>query len=199
MQSNVDWIRPGDLRLALLRSRQLSKPVLVDFHEPTCSGCQQLERGTYENEEIVAAIHEHTVPLRVETTASDSATINIVNTYISIATPSVQLISPTATLYHAFRGTPRLTVLCAKQIAQGERRVYVEASGCPSPLRFLGQLWIGCGKAALQQQRWRCAIDYFERVSMGPHSEHTLAAEVEYWLSRATSRRDAENICEAVS
>ena len=199
MQPNVHWLRPADFQLGLLRSREASKPVLVDFHEPNCGGCRQLEQVTYADEEVAAAIREHTVPLRVETSGSDDATIAIINTYVSIATPSVLLVSPTATLYHSFRGAPRLTVLCAKQIAQGERRVYVEANHCPSPSQFLEQLWLGCGKAALEQKRWQCAVEYFERVSVRHHIECKLAAEVEYWLSRATSRRDAESACEAVS
>ena len=110
MQSpRIDWLDQSEFEKILRHSRQVGKPALLDLHDPTCAGCQQLELVTYSDPSVIAAIGEHVVPVRVVTQEPDSASRAIINRYISISTPTVQLLSPEGTIYHWWRGAPRHT------------------------------------------------------------------------------------------
>lgn len=184
MQSpRIDWLDQFAFEKVLRHSRQVGKPALLDLHDPTCAGCQQLELVTYSDPSVIAAIGEHVVPVRVVTQEPDSASRAIINRYISISTPTVQLLSPEGTIYHWWRGAPRHT-----RPARGYHGVYHEAIGDLSPARFLAQMSIGLGKVALTHGRFAEAAQLFKEVLTDYQGDHVTTAEAQYWQRIAVAK-----------
>jgi len=181
--TRIDWLNQFDFDSALQQSGRVSKPVLVDFHDPTCAGCQQLERVTYSDPSVISAIIKQVIPLRVVTAEPDSASTAIITRYISISSPTVQLLSPMGTVYHCWRGAPRHT-----RPAHGYRGVYHEAAGHLSPVCFLAQLLIGRGKMALKHERYAEATQLFEEVLTEYPADDVATTEARYWWSIASSK-----------
>lgn len=42
------------------------KPILLDFFNPECLGCQQMEEVTYTSEAVMSFIKEYLIPLRID-------------------------------------------------------------------------------------------------------------------------------------
>lgn len=42
------------------------KPILFDYFDPECIGCQQMDEVTFAAAEVVAFVHEHLIPLRID-------------------------------------------------------------------------------------------------------------------------------------
>lgn len=42
------------------------KAILLDFYDPECIGCQQMNEITYQDENVVQLIDEHMVPVRID-------------------------------------------------------------------------------------------------------------------------------------
>lgn len=179
----IPWRNELGFEDALQESKRVGKPVLVDFHEPSCNGCRRLVQTTYSSPIVIQTITEKSIPLRVITAGWDAASTAIINYYISISSPAVQLLSPGGTVYHCWRGAPRLTVLCARQIAQARRRVYVEADGYLSADLFLAQFLIARGKAALKEGRFDEAIRLLQDAPSGVDNDEETSAEARYWMS----------------
>jgi len=183
----VQWLNQFEFEDAILRSGQVRKPVLLDFHDPACKGCQRLDEQVYSAPSIVGAITDQAIPVRIVVTGVDAVSTGIINAYISISTPSIQLLSPQRTVYHYFRGCPRLTVLCARQIAQGKHRVYRESVGHLSPELFLTQLSLGLGKRALQLEQLAFGSKLFQQV-IAEGRDDEAAGEARFWQSVVRSR-----------
>jgi len=52
---------------ALDSAHSTRKPILLDFHNPQCIGCQQMDTLTYRTEEVANLIHNYLIPLRITT------------------------------------------------------------------------------------------------------------------------------------
>jgi len=178
----IDWLNQFDFENALQQSRQVSKPVLLDFHDPACVGCQLLERVTYSDPIVMSAIAEQVIPLRVITTEPDSASRPIIARYISISSPTIQLLSPEGTVYHCWRGAPRHT-----RPARGYRGVFCEATGHLSPSLFLAQLLVGRGKMALKQECYEEAVQLFTEVLTEYRADNEATKEALYWCTMMSS------------
>jgi Thioredoxin-like len=187
-QVGIHWLNQHDMGSALQRSCDIGKPVLMDFHDPTCDACITLDRDTYSDPSVIVMITEHAIPLRVVTVEPDRDTAEIINCYISISTPTVQLLTGDGTVCHYWRGSPCQTVLSARQIAQSPRRVYLEARGHLPPALFCAQLLIGRGKAALKYGRFDDALRLFEEVLAKYSNDEEVIAETRYWKSRVASK-----------
>jgi len=181
----IPWGSQCDFENALRQSREESKPVLLDFHHPACAGCRQLDSETYSDPEVAETIGDNTLPVRIVTTEWDRVSTDIINCYISISTPTVQLLSAEGTVLHYWYGAPRQTVLSARQISDSPRRVFIESSSHLSPRLFLSQLLLGQGKAALRVGRFENAAQLFGRVLASCSPDDPAFAEAGYWRARA--------------
>jgi hypothetical protein len=193
----IGWLSQLEFYAHLQRSRTADKPLLLDFHDPDCPGCRELERSTYSNSEVVGAVSELILPVRVVVDRPDRLTEEIISRYIAISSPTIQIVSHRGTLQHGFQGAPRHTRLALSQWNRARslpgdscRRVYHESTGCLPPSRFLMQLAIGCGKAALQEGRVQEAARRFQEALSLPHADDAAIAEARYWSSAALSRVD---------
>jgi len=182
---SIYWLKPCDFECALLQSTQNGKPVLLDFHDPDCAGSQQLECKVYTDPEIIEAVTRHVIPVRVVTKEWDTPSTAIIWSYISISSAVVQVLSSEGTACHYWRGVPRLTVLSARQIAKGERRVHLDSSASVAPEMFLAQLWLGLGKVALKQNRYERARQLFQEALGICSGDSEIMAEASYWASIA--------------
>ncbi len=113
--NSIEWLSHRDFEAAFHESREADRPVLLDFHDPTCMGCESLERSTYHTADVASAIRDHAIPVRILTTSPDKTVEDILSRYIAISTPTVQLLSRDRTVYHCFRGAPRHTRLALSQ------------------------------------------------------------------------------------
>lgn len=188
---SIQWLNQFAFDNALQRSRQIGRPVLLDFHDPRCACCQRLERSTYSDPTVISAITDYVVPLRVVTAEPDDVSAAIILRYLCISTPTIQLISPEGTVYHCWRGAPRQTTLSARQYQtsppRGYRRVYHEATGSLSPALFLAQLLIGRGKTALKHELFDEAVKLFQEVIAEYGNDEAAVKESRYWLAIACS------------
>jgi hypothetical protein len=176
----IQWLNQLDFDMAIRRSRERGQPVLVDFHSPTCSGCQSLEAETYSDPLVIRALTDHVIPLRVVTTEPDAASRRIITHYISISTPSVQLLSPQRTVDHYWRGAPRFT-----RPSLGYQAVFPETSGHLTPDRFLAQLLLGRGKSALKRGRLDEAIRLLGDVIIQYPNDEAATEEAGRWAAMA--------------
>jgi hypothetical protein len=185
----IAWLAASDFERTLQEAGEGGKPVLLDFHDPTYPGCQELERSTYADPGVIAAVTEHVVPLRVVTKDPDSASRAIMPRYISISASTVQLIAAGGTACHSWRGAPRAT-----RPAIGYRDVYHEVAGDLPPDRFLAQLLIGRGKLALTQARYAEAERLFETVLTEYETDELATDEARYWSAIASARCTAGEV-----
>jgi len=185
---SIHWLNQYDLSGALQQSSESGKSVLLNFYDATCSGCVSLEQDTYSDPAVITMVAQHVIPLRVVTTEPDRSTAEIINCYISISTPTVQLLSREGTACHYWRGAPRQTVLSARQITQGSRRVYMEAQGCLPPTLFCAQLLIGRGKVALNYECFEAALRLFDEALVKYGNDAEIASEARYWISRVAPK-----------
>lgn len=195
---DIPWLDRFDFESALQHSLVAHKPVLLDFHDSRCLCCARLERETYSDPAVINEITEHVIPVRVVTAEPDAVGAAIILCYLSISTPTVQLLSPEGTVYHWWRGAPRQTTVSARQYrtrpTHGYRRVYHEASGYLTPPLFLAQLLIARGKEALKQQRFEDAAELFRDVLTKYFADAAACPEASYWLSIAESTGAARHI-----
>ena len=184
----IVWLSQSQFEGALGQSREQSIPLLLDFHHPTCEGCLRLEMETYSDPAVVKAIAQNVIPVRIITTEWDRLTTDIINCYISISTPTIQLVSSDGTVSHYWHSAPRQTVLSGRQISHSTRRVYIEANGnIPSKL-FLSQLMVGLGKFALKLGRFEQAMQFFKKMRAEYSDVDPAIAEANYWGAIAAAR-----------
>ena len=172
----IEWLDQSHFGDAVRRSSELNRPVLLDFHDPTTLGCQRLDRVTYADRVVQSAIAENVIPLRVVTIDPDAASTALITRYISISTPTVQLISEDGTPYHWWRGAPRHT-----RPALGFRSVYNEMDGDLPPRAFLAQLWLGLCKAALLEKHHEKAQSLLNKALAVAPPGALPRTEVDYW------------------
>ena len=61
--SSIAWqTRQG---YALDSAQTAKKPILLDFHDPMCIGCRQMDAVTYQAQEVVGYINNYLIPLRI--------------------------------------------------------------------------------------------------------------------------------------
>jgi hypothetical protein len=189
--TDISWLDQFEFEKALRDSVLARKPVLLDFHDSRCTCCARLERETYSDPGVYYQINEHTIPVRVVTAEPDAVSAAIILCYLSISTPTVQLLSPDGNVYHWWRGAPRQTTVSARQYrtrpTHGYRRVYHEASGYLTPSMFLAQLLIARGREALNQQRFEDATELFRDVLTKYVADTVACSEASYWLSTVKS------------
>jgi hypothetical protein len=199
--TGIGWLNQLELEQSLERSRSTGISVLLDFRDPDCAGCEELERSTYSDPGVIEAVSEFTLPVRVLTGNPDRITEEILSRYIAISTPTIQLISGQGTVDHFFRGAPRHTRLALSQWnrerTSGNRdycRVYHESVGCLPPPRFLAQLLIGRGRAALNSGRFEEAERKFDELLSVYGSDDTAVSEATYWKSKLVSRANSSSV-----
>ncbi len=109
-----------------------------------------------------------TIPLQVPT--MDEASKPIIERYHQVWTPTLMLLSPGGAVYHQW-------------------------SGYLPPKEYLAQLYLGLGKAALQEQRFDEAAQRFQSVA-DRHPDDPAAAEALYWaaVSRYKGSGNADDL-----
>lgn len=63
MKEEIVW--EAKMATALTRALFENKPVLIEFFNPECIGCQQLDAVTFPNKDVINFINENLIPLRV--------------------------------------------------------------------------------------------------------------------------------------
>ncbi len=63
------------------------KPILLDFHDPGCIGCQQMDAITFPMNDVVHYVNNHMIPLRIN--VSDET---LLEDYHHIWTPTVAVL-----------------------------------------------------------------------------------------------------------
>ena len=63
------------------------KPILLDYFDPECIGCQQMDAITYPDKNVVNFINEYLIPLRIDANKKD-----LYEQYNSIWTPTLLIL-----------------------------------------------------------------------------------------------------------
>jgi thioredoxin-related protein len=63
MENKITWEMMLDT--AMKKSRSKNMPVLVEFFDPNCIGCQQMEKITFPDPKVKKFINENLIPVRV--------------------------------------------------------------------------------------------------------------------------------------
>jgi len=188
---SILWLHASDFENALLQSPERNRPVLLDFYHPTCEGCRRLESEVYADPRVIEAVEQNVTPVRIITTEWDPLTTDIINCYISISSPTIQLLLADGTVSHYWCSAPRQTVLSGRQLAHTNRRVYVEANGRLTPTLFLAELFVGLGKAALKSGRPERAMQFFEKMQGESGAGGYVVTEANYWWAIASAKLSA--------
>ncbi len=64
MEHELKW--ETNMHAALNRSRRENKPVLLEFFNPQCIGCMQMEEVTFPNAKVTQFINDNLTPLRLQ-------------------------------------------------------------------------------------------------------------------------------------
>ncbi len=86
--TSIVWLK--DAEFAFDSAQTTKKPVLLDFHNPQCIGCQQMDAVTYQTPEVISFIDQHLTQLRVNV-QDGSMPASFRYTW----TPSLAILTPT--------------------------------------------------------------------------------------------------------
>jgi len=178
----LQWYGPHDFAQVLSRSADEGKPVLLDLHSDTCSGCRNHDGTIYSDPLVAQEILEHTLPVRVSTENPDRASTAIIDKHIFIWSPTIQLLAADETRYHEFNGAPRRT-----RLSVGYQTVFHDTPGRLTPELFRAQLLVARGKAALRSGKYGEAMRLFGATKERYPYDATAVAEAERWLAVAKS------------
>lgn len=70
MNRSIQWQFDWDIALSMARVQE--KYMLVEFSNPGCGACQQMEAVTYHDPRIIEFVNRSCIPLRVSTSSSSS-------------------------------------------------------------------------------------------------------------------------------
>jgi hypothetical protein len=148
LETSVRWTSYRNYTEAKARARKECKPILLDLFAISCSSCLKLEELVYPDPDVVHAINEFTIPVRVET---DYSEINIerariIDRHLFICSPTIQLLSCEGVTFHEFADAPRHT-----RLDLGYRGVHYDLPGRLTPAGFLSQLALGLAKFYLDR------------------------------------------------
>lgn len=83
--SSIEW--ETTLGYAEDSSSSSRKPILFDYFDPECIGCQQMDAVTYSSEEVINFVKEHLIPLRIDINKKSSY-----DEYNAIWTPTLLIL-----------------------------------------------------------------------------------------------------------
>jgi len=152
-----------DYAQAVMLARKERKPILIDVYQDDCGGCDKLDDVTFADPDVVRAIAERFVPLKLDLFADREFTRQ-----------------------HQVFWTP--TILVADH--SGKVR-YTSVNYLP-PAEFVDILDIGEGLAAMRWKGYEKAIDLFRNVR-DRRPEGPLTAEAIYWRGIAAYFRDGKS------
>ncbi|MDA8363151.1 MAG: protein-disulfide reductase DsbD [Gammaproteobacteria bacterium] len=87
------YSQPNKILAALAEARAQNKPVVLDFYATWCVDCVQLERGTFSNSRVRAALHPF-VTLQADVTNTDAATLALKQRFGVLGPPAVLWFAP---------------------------------------------------------------------------------------------------------
>lgn len=133
--SRVRWF--SDEPEALEEAKRTGKPILVDFLDPGCTGCQRLDAVTYPSKAVASYVNEHFVALRVDLTAQQ----NLASKYDVSSPPTVLVLNP-------------------------EGREFYRSLGFLPPDRLLCHLEMGRAMVLFRTGRYTEAAELFDKVAL---------------------------------
>jgi len=184
--TEFEWIHHSERTKAREQSEFVKKPILLNFHAPSCSGSRRLEEELFSDEDVKRCIEEEAIPVRVITDSEsyDLSKAKIIGKHIFIWSPSVQMIDSKGVFFHEFANAPRYTRLDAFY-----KRVHHDLLGDLSKKEFIENLKLGSIKHQLNQVR-----DYegaFKRLSAflkTDNLEEIIREEALYWKNIAAHK-----------
>jgi tetratricopeptide (TPR) repeat protein len=179
----IVWNEAENYEALLRKSVEINKPILLDLYSENCRGCRSLETDVYGDPKVAELINEYALPLRIFTDKPDRANTNIINNHIYIWSPTVQLLASDGTRYHEWYGAPRQT-----RYSVNYEQTHHEVDGNLKPQSFLGQFYIGLGKAAIREKSFEKAEKYLSKVLKDNPDEKITVKEATFWLEVAKNK-----------
>lgn len=82
-----------DLQHALALSKSANKPVMLDFYADWCVACKVMDKSTFSNSDVKAAL-QHFILLRADITANDATDKTLLKKFNVIAPPTILFFGP---------------------------------------------------------------------------------------------------------
>lgn len=102
----------GELKQQQLQAKLLNQPIFLDFYAKWCLSCQLLDKTTFANPKVIAALSKYRV-LRVDMTKQTPNINAILQTYQIAAPPQILLFNPDGSM---FSDTPLVGEVTATQL-----------------------------------------------------------------------------------
>lgn len=163
MSQEVMW--ETHFELAQKRAATEDKLILIEFFDPTCDGCQALERVTFPEPAVAGTINNAYVGLQINT--KESAAKPVVERFRQVWTPDLRILDADGFEYYRW-------------------------NGFLPPFEFLPQMLAAEAHARLRQKKVRAAAElYNEIVERFPTSR--VAAEAAYFAAVANYRASEDS------
>jgi hypothetical protein len=127
MATTINW--ETDINQALKRAKAKKKPIMLDFFNPQCIDCKQMDAVTYQHNDVIEFTNQFVIPLRVRTDNPLAVDFNIQ------WTPALIVLDQegkeqhrTAGFFNAEELIPSL--LLAMGVVHSGRKEFNEALGC---------------------------------------------------------------------
>lgn len=164
MSQKIIW--ESDFEWAQKRAASEGKLILIDFYDPTCAGCQALERVTFPEPAVVGTINNSYVALQINTKETEAKPI--VERFRQVWTPDVRMLEADGFEYYRWNG-------------------YLP------PFEFLPQLLVAEAHARLRQKNIEAAADiYNDVVERFPTSR--VAPEAAYYAAVGNYRASKNSV-----
>ncbi len=131
------YATPREILAAMADARAQGKPVVLDFYASWCVDCVQLERGTFSDPRVRAAL-SHFVALQADVTDTDAATQALKTQFGVLGPPAVLWFSPDGRelkrlSFYGYRSPDRFlaTVLQAEAEFSGKDRIPSQPGATP--------------------------------------------------------------------
>jgi hypothetical protein len=156
----VEWMYDRVEAFKLARSRRM--PILIDVYQDNCGGCDKLDQVTFSAPEVVEAVQQRFIPLKVHLMKDRAFTRE-----------------------HQVWWTPTL------MIADHSGRVRYTSVNYLPPAETLDVLDIGEGLTAMRWMGYEKAIGLFRKVEER-RPDGPMTAEAMYWRGMAEYFRDGK-------
>ncbi len=147
MAESIRW--ESDMAIALAAARVQEKPLMLDFFNPGCGACKQMEAVTHPDLGTIRFINDSLIPIRVNVSSQADTAMDYMIKY----TPTVI-------------------------VADGDGKEHYRTIGFLRPQEFIPALLLGIARTHFNNERYRLSLEALDKI-LANYPQSQVAGEAQ--------------------